>query len=505
MKKIIEFIKNNWIFLLFVIPFVFICFSNKEPDNDIWFLLNNGRYVFEHGIPYVDPFTIHEGLSFVMQQWLTALLFWILYRLFGYRSLLIYIYLISFLFMFLFYKLCYVVSNKKNISVIVSAIVVLLINEYIVLRPQVISYILLIFEVLLLELYIMKKNIKYLYFLPLISLALINFHASMWYFQFVFLLPFIINGIKIKKIKILNKLRIDDYKLRPILISMVIMIIAGFINPYGIDALTYIFKSYGIKEINGAVIEMHPMSWSGYNGKIIFSFLIIFMLINYLNKKLKLDIRHFLFICGITLLAFMHNKCYPIFVLIFTYALMYNINKLDIKFKFDNRYFKSLVNGLSIGLCVTLIGTFFYTVHYSYNMYSFNESYKMENIVQYILDNNDKKDVVLFTGFNTGGYTEFKGLKSYIDPRAELFFKKFNGKFDIFKESLAIEKDLDFDYDKFLKKYNFTHIIVYDFSYFNMYLEDCNDYELVYTENVSNSGQDLSLLLYERKDVEVLK
>ena len=47
------------------------------PDNDIWFLLNNGRYVINSGIPVVDPFTIHEGLKYVMQQWGTSLFFYI--------------------------------------------------------------------------------------------------------------------------------------------------------------------------------------------------------------------------------------------------------------------------------------------------------------------------------------------------------------------------------------------------------------------------------------------
>lgn len=506
MKKVKEFVKDNWLFLLFVIPFIFICVSNKTPDNDIWFLLNNGRYVFNHGIPYYDPFTIHEGLKYIMQQWLTSSIFWGLFNSFGYRSLLVFIYIMSFIFMFIFYKLCYVVSEKKKISIIVTSIVFCLIYEYVVIRPQIISYVILMLEILLVELYIKKKNTKYLYPLPVLSIVLINVHAAMWYFQFVFLLPFILNGINYDKIKFIKKIKIDKYKLKPILIVALIMFVVGFINPYGYEAITYIFKSYGLSRLNEIVGEMNPMSWDSYNGKVIFIYIILFMILNYVRKDLKLDIRHFLFICGMTLLGFMHNKCYPLFVLVVTYALMYNVRKLDICFDFlDNKFIKSLKRGLSFGLGIALIATFGYTIYYSYNMYYFSEKYKMENTINYIIDNYNKDDVILYVGFNTGGYAEYRGLKPYIDPRAELFFKKFNGKEDIFVEAFSIESDINFDFDKFVKKYDFTHIIVYNFSYFKMYLDDCEDYELVFTDELPNNDENLSLMLYVKKNLEILE
>lgn len=506
LKKVKKLILDNWLFLLFVIPFVFICVSNKTPDNDIWFLLNNGRYIFNHGIPFYDPFTIHEGLKYIMQQWLTSSIFWGLFNNFGYKSLLLFVYFMAFIFMYVFYKLCYVVSEKKKLSIIVTSIVFCLICEYIVTRPQIISYLILMLEILLVELYIKKKNTKYLYPLPLLSVLLINFHAAMWYFQFVFLLPFVLNGINYDKIKFIKKIKIDKYKLKPILIVALIMFGVGFINPYGFGAITYIFKSYGLSRLNEVVMEMSPMSWGSYNGKVIFIYLIIFMILGYVRKDLKLDIRHFLFICGMTLLGFMHNKCYSLFVLVVTYALMYNVRKLDINFDFlNNKVIIALKNGLFWGLGIALVITFGYTVYYSYNMYSFNEMYQMENTIDYIVDNYNKDDVILYTGFNTGGYAEYRGLKSYIDPRAELFFKKFNGKEDIFVEAFSIESDINFDFDEFVKKYDFTHIIVYNFSYFKMYLDDSEDYELVFTDELSSSEENLSLMLYVKKNLEVLE
>ena len=44
-------------------------------NNDLWFLLASGKYVLERGIPHIEPLTLHEGLSFVVQQWLTSVIF----------------------------------------------------------------------------------------------------------------------------------------------------------------------------------------------------------------------------------------------------------------------------------------------------------------------------------------------------------------------------------------------------------------------------------------------
>ena len=66
--------KNLKYFLIFPILASLILLT-RNLDNDIWFLLTHGRYVMEHGFPMIEPFTIHEGFKFVMQQWLSAAIF----------------------------------------------------------------------------------------------------------------------------------------------------------------------------------------------------------------------------------------------------------------------------------------------------------------------------------------------------------------------------------------------------------------------------------------------
>ena len=39
-----------------------------------------------------------------------------------------------------------------------------------------------------------------------------------------------------------------------------------------------------------------------------------------------------------------------------------------------------------------------------------------------------KNDLKIYAGYNDGGYVEFRGYKSYLDPRAEVLLKNNNGK-----------------------------------------------------------------------------
>ena len=494
MKKVKELVKDNWLFLLFVIPFILICMNNKVPTNDMWFLLNLGKYVHNSGIPTIDPFTIHEGMNYVMHQWGSASIFWEFFNTFGKNGLLVLLYIVSFSLMFVFYYICKNVSKKKNISIIFTAIAFSFIFEYVVHRPQIFTYLILLLEILFMELYVEKKNWKYLIPLPILSILLINMHSSMWYFQFVFMLPFIVNSIDLKKITI------DKYKLKPLIIVMIIMFMCGFINPYGIDAITFVFKSYGLDLINENINEMIAPSFSnmhaGYMKIVIVLLCGMVLALKYL-KKIKLDLRHICFLLGTMILFFMHAKCYPFFIFAYFYSLSYGIKGTKaIKFR-DKRIINLLAIGksFSYAFCLMLFFSFFYLIYNMSQFYFFHPSVLFDKdseiIADYLVENYDESKIRLYINYDNGGYYQYRGIKTYIDPRAELFFKSNNGKDDIFKEAVAIFNDVNFDYGEFLKKYEFTHLIVEASSLFNDYLNNCDNYELVFSSYYNENGKRL--------------
>ena len=102
--------------------------------------------------------------------------------------------------------------------------------------------------------------------------------------------------------------------------------------------------------------------------------------------------------------------------------------------------------------------------------------------VQYLLENADPETTVLYTGYNTGGYAEYMGFRSYIDPRAEVFVKKNNGKEDVMLEYYRLQNG-DSYYKDFLDKYRFTHLMVSGSDALSVYLPHDDDYEMVYEDS----------------------
>ena len=113
---------------------------------------------------------------------------------------------------------------------------------------------------------------------------------------------------------------------------------------------------------------------------------------------------------------------------------------------------------------------------------------------------------VIISLLGDGGYYQFRGMKTYIDPRAEVFFKKLNKDEDIFTEYLKIfNDDVYFDYEKFLAKYKFTHLVVFPDTLIDKYLNDCEEYEVVYTVKYQYDENKIYQKLYALKDLDISK
>ena len=211
----------------------------KGLDNDIWFLLNSGRYVLENGIPHVEPFTIHQGWNFVMQQWLSGVIFWLTYNSLGEMGLRLLVMTLYGLITFFAYRLCMKISEGNFlISYATCFVMSALLFPFMTERPYIFSSLILLVEIYMLESYLLNKDRSYLFALPLLSVALINLHAAMWPMMFIIMIPYLIDSFRFK----LGILIGEGYEKKWILLTALLMLIAGFINPYGIDGMTYVFQ-----------------------------------------------------------------------------------------------------------------------------------------------------------------------------------------------------------------------------------------------------------------------
>lgn len=456
---------SKWLsYLYFIFPLFLVTKINVGKESDIWFLLSYGKKIVTSGFPKYDFLSMHENFSFVMQQWLSALSFYQVYKLLGGVGLFLLVFIINTLIIFFLYKLCMLLSDKKVFSSVITTCIIDILLQifFIIPRPQIYSLLLFIVTVYILELYL-KKNSKSIYLLPLVSLLLINFHASMWLCLFILTMPFIFEFtlLFIKK---------KDKRIVKLLLMVLLSFLVGFLNPYGIKNMFYSLTSYGVDIINSEVIEMHsfttmnPLTFANYC--FIGTFFILLVEIIYRKNK-KIEASQLLLILGTTYMALCNFRNISIF---YVCALPF----LSIYLPFQDEKEEKV----PIKLYILFIAMIVLTI----SMNTYNGNYNLKNTNQkYInyLDKNANKEIKLYTGYNDGSYFEFSGYHPYIDGRAEIFLKRNNKKEDILDEYFSVYYGKT-DIAKFLEKYDFDYLVVGKDSYFLYnYLKTDKNYQVV--------------------------
>lgn len=456
-QKLKQNLQNNKVNVLKAIIFIAvilspIIFTKYLIDTDTYFILNIGRYTLNNGFTTIDPFTLHEGLSYIFQQWLTGVIFYTVYKSFGYLGLVIMIIVQSIIMLIIMYKfLMLLTGDNFNISIILTGYFAVNASWYMVTRPQIMSYIIVLLFILMIEKYARTEKIRYLILLPVLSFAEINLHAAAWPLLFVFSLPFLCSSNKIAS-------KINDIQFRkiPLLISLAGCFIAGFITPYGYKSMTYLFTSNGARHSRSISELQDPGLFNVRTLLVIITMAVILILITvrYYQKK-SFCIRYFL-LCGGTFVMYMialRNIVYCSIGLCLYMAVLVNGIELNTHIKLIKRDRNFILKTLTI-LSLAILGIEIFklgTIRLKPN----GVENSCNQIVDYMNANTDDKN--LYTDFNTGGYFEFYGFKTTIDPRMELYTKKMNGVYDYYDEYIEASSGYIY-YDDYFSKYDAKYI-----------------------------------------------
>ena len=459
MKKVLKSLTiKEWILYisLLILPIVLILFLKKWLDNDIWYLLSEGRYIVQNGIYHTDTLSIHSDLAIVVQNWLSAVILWIAYAFLKVKGIFFLVIICNIVICYLLYKICMLISNKnKVLSLIIPLITDLSLCLYfIVSRPQLFSFIILLIAIYLLELYIETDNKKYVYFLPLLSFLEINLHASLWWMLILFMIPYLIDSFKSEKLKL------QGYKKKPLFISFILSLLVGFVNPYGYKAIIFIFKSFGDPYMLTYIAELQPYNIKSLFGIHITSLTMLVGILFVFFREEKIRIRYLCLFCGTLILGLISIKGFSHYFLVLLFPLAYLLkDRVPKDFSKAKKGWKKLgsllVVIIGIGSVTLLV---FASKQYKNVTRISDRAEDAVSVIDYFTGGNTK-NVKVYASFNNGGYVEFRGYKAYIDPRAEVFLKKNNGKADIHSEYYDFEFN-KIELDDFLNKYNFDFLLV---------------------------------------------
>lgn len=471
--------------LILVLAAVF--FAGGTINNDIYFLLNNGRYLISHGIPVIDPFTIHDGLQYQMQQWLTCLIFWKTYQTGGYALLLILTAVLHTFNIWLIYRILLLESDSnKKLSLFLMAVAASMIVGYKTTRPFLFTEILLSLLILSTENFVKKNDWRWLLAFPVISVLQVNLHAAMWPMLLVFLLPYIPEMMFRSRLP--ENLR-ETFKRGWLIAGMAAIMAAGFLNPYGWKAMTYTLRAYDPQL--QIVQEMQPPDIGTGLGMVIFiSMAIIVSIVSvYWNRNHKLY--QLFLILGTAYMALVSIRSWYFFLFAAVITLGGSLKEVKI-FKREHRDDpdsgkKMLLN--YVAMAFILAATTGVQIKERFGLD--DSEGRLYGVTDWMGKNCSPDTMTLYNGFNEGGYLEFLGYKTYIDPRAELFLTGINQRENILGEFIRLNKGSVY-YEEVLEKYSFTHLLI---EKGNTILESY----LPYDENWETAYEDENYVLFQRK------
>ncbi len=478
--------------VLLLIPFVISFFQLRMLDNDFYFLYTTGEYITKRGFPFTDILSMHSSMKIIVQQWLSAVIFYYVYSVFGKYGIFALLYICYAGIILLVYRYTKLTTDRPVMSAIFTAVVSYMVfDAYMVTRPQMFTYVILLAEVCLLEQHVKTKSNKCLYAIPLLSLALVNLHGAMWAMLLVFMLPYLVSSVSI----VTKSFKLEGQgNLLALLAVFGISIAAGLLNPYSWETMIYLTSSYGQKSL-ALISEMSPTSLSSAEGKTYFIAVGLACLVVCFIRKRQFARRSFLLFSGSLLLALLQIKGIPYFFLFgvpaFTYTLKdLDITKLNKYLKDYNKKSIKILVGIFAAICLIYICEARYFTTRDINISKEAHFKRLDEIIA-ILDQSSE-EVVLYTNFNDGQYLEMHGYHPYIDGRAELFLYKNNKEYDYFDEYGSLMKGSIY-YRDFTDKYQFNYLILSKGP-------DCNlFYSLLHDEDFELTYIDADVILFHRK------
>lgn len=466
-KKILEgLLGSSTLFCLIAFGFILLSVTPilyHSPTSDNYFMIAHAHLIQEKGFITQDILRMHEGMDFMVPQWLFAMVFTWFYdhcQIIGYKIFGLLIFAINGGTMLWVANI--LSHNNKKAFVLACACFLCEIILFNGIRPYYVTTTILLLTALLLhQLSIAECKRKKIFYvaLLLLSILLVNVHNSLWV---SILLVWLCFGAEEIILSIIHKKSTEG--LYPILLAACILIIGGLINPYGWEAITYIFTSMkSIQPFMNLIGELRPIfEWKN---PIVWIFVVgdFYLFVRNLHKMTISDI--FLYV-GFLIMGCMSIRNVILFLTIGQFGLYRAMN--------------GATEGSLTKLCTKILTLYLllFASMFAITDISFPPSIAIYTAVDIIDEYNSKlpsQTTVYSQAMDTGSYLTYRGYKTYIDGCAEIYGIENNKQFDYATEYIESTESFE-NFTQLLEKYSFDFLIIHT---------DCKDllepygYELI--------------------------
>ena len=537
--------KSKFIFIILaIICIAMFCFAitPKELQNDTFYTVKIGEYIYENGISNLteDVYSWHD-LPYTYPHWLYDLGTYVVFKAFAWDG----VYWLTVILSVVLGLSLFYISNKLSKNTVISFVVTLgamyLLKPFVAARAQLLTFILFAWTVYFIEKFLETHKVRYAVYLILIPLIIANVHCAVFPFYFVLYLPYIgeyfvavladldldkrfeilclkiarfcMEKIKIKKslsdkIDKLNedikerkekrvKLRANPYKIKVqknhfvlVLIAVAVMAgLTGFINPTGLGAYTYTWKTMQ-GNTTQSINEHLPLALLE-NKEFAVTLLAFLAILIFTDTKIKLS--DLFMLGGLGFLAFKMRRQVSMFAIFGCFILVKMIasflNKYDAKL--CDKIMRIATRPIGTILILAIVGYISFDLYYPIkdNEYISESTYPVA-ASKWIKENLDLSELKLYNEYNYGSYLLYEGIPVFIDSRCDLYSPEFNedsknnvaGR-DIFSDALNIA-GIAVNYDVKFKEYGVNHIISYSNSKLSMLLSNDEKYRQIYDDGI---------------------
>ena len=405
-------------------------------DNDSYYMIAQGRDILANGIPKENNFTFADD-KIVVQQWLYCILIALADQIPNNIGLMLFMLVQAVCLAAMINAYAGKYLKDPFWTWLATALALLLspVTYIASLRPENITLILMLCQMTALEQYRQTKRKAWLAALPAVMIAEANLHISMWPIHvcvyLAYLFPHLAYKIS-KKLAGKNKTKIDylkeylfDNGLRPdpwLYGSVILSILAVFLNPYGLDGVMYLFRSMPVFSIV-AISEQEGIYLLSRDALI--SIGVLFTIMTLAVKK-KIWAAEFLMIAGLTALSLTnyHNTMYmPVALAVLARVLLRTLSE-----KKPAKASEIMPNGVKAALYACLAGTILMTIAYTApKTLIFTDKHGMDPVIEYLVENAGPDDRIL-NNMNMGPMLEYHGMKNlHSDTRPELLLPAITG------------------------------------------------------------------------------
>jgi len=417
--------------LFFIIFCMTLFFAIFIRDPDFFFHVKAGQDILlNKAIPATDPYSFtHAGGIWHAHEWLFEIIIYLIFHTLGYFGVKAFVALIGLAALFISAA---ALSKRHNADLPVIAVMAMLLAPFLTPRPQLFTFLFFAIYLFALLRYKYRRESYHLWGLAPLMVLWVNVHGG-YLLGIAIIATFIVTewlGALLAQTPTEQRLR-----LRPLIITLLSVITASLINPWGIHHWLFPFQLMNTSAV-AAISEWQPIDFSSFYARGYLAAIALLLMV-YLYTPRRPDITEVAIPWGMITASFIAVRHMPLAYLTITPFLIHKLTEWVTSTSFTNHLWVTrLRNRLSQGndlgskevilnwiilLVVTLLFTASYPLHHANDEAKLNELVPAKATDFIVASHLTGR---MFNTYHYGGYLIFRLAplqQVFIDIRGDMY------------------------------------------------------------------------------------